>query len=201
MVLFQFSFCEQPVGMLAYALRQRVRRFVPVLGIDAFQWVAAEVSTGSTFQIARVLGDLRGGSDAADLEAPPLRFMKRLVVLACMAVADVVYEAVAQLMDALMWSVVRHSVLPRALDRASHTSAHVSTRTATRCSSSITGMGTLATAAKLSVTIEPTYMGGKGIDPQKILDAQTWGGRRRDKRSEVALKRAGILSAGYQTAK
>ena len=58
----------------------------------------------------------------------------------------------------------------------------------------------MATAAKLSVTIEPTYMGGKGIDPQKILDAQTWGGRRRDKRSEVALKRAGILPAGYQTA-
>ncbi|MEG1130283.1 MAG: hypothetical protein RSE32_17025 [Comamonas sp.] len=58
----------------------------------------------------------------------------------------------------------------------------------------------MATAAKLSVTIEPTYIGGKGVDPQKILDAQTWGGRRRDKRSEVALKRAGILSAGYQTA-
>ena len=58
----------------------------------------------------------------------------------------------------------------------------------------------MATPAKLSVTIEPTYMGGKGIDPQKILDAQTWGGRRRDKRSEVALKRAGILPAGYQTA-
>lgn len=58
----------------------------------------------------------------------------------------------------------------------------------------------MATAAKLSVTIEPTYIGGKGIDPQKILDAQTRGGRRRDKRSEVALKRAGILPAGYQTA-
>lgn len=58
----------------------------------------------------------------------------------------------------------------------------------------------MATAAKLSVTIEPTYMGGKGIDPQKILDAQTWGGRRRDKRSEAALRRAGILPNGYQTA-
>lgn len=58
----------------------------------------------------------------------------------------------------------------------------------------------MATAAKLSVTIEPTYMGGKGIDPQKILDAQTWGGRRRDKRSESALRRAGILPNGYQTA-
>lgn len=58
----------------------------------------------------------------------------------------------------------------------------------------------MATAAKLSVTIEPTYMGSKGIDPQKILDAQTWGGRRRDKRSEAALKRVGILPNGYQTA-
>lgn len=57
-----------------------------------------------------------------------------------------------------------------------------------------------ATAAKPNAVIEPTYMGGKGIDPQKILNAQAWGGRRRDKRSEAALRRVGILPNGYQTA-
>ena len=57
-----------------------------------------------------------------------------------------------------------------------------------------------ATPKRLSVTIEPAYMGGKGVDPQKILNAQAWGGRRRDKRSEVALRRARILPNGYQTA-
>lgn len=58
----------------------------------------------------------------------------------------------------------------------------------------------MATADRLSVTIEPAYMGGKGVDPQKILNAQSWGGRRSDKRSEVALRRAGILPTGLQTA-
>lgn len=50
----------------------------------------------------------------------------------------------------------------------------------------------------LSATVEPTYAGGKGMDPQKILNAQAWGGRRSDKRSEVALRRVGILPRGYQ---
>lgn len=57
-----------------------------------------------------------------------------------------------------------------------------------------------ADANTLSATIEPTYFGGKGIDPQQILRAQEAGGTRRDKRSEVALRRVGILPVGYQTA-
>jgi len=65
-----------------------------------------------------------------------------------------------------------------------------------------------ATADKLSASIAPTLdtrnrpgTGGKvGVDPQDVLQAQEHGGRRRDKRSEVALRRAGILHAGWQTA-
>lgn len=57
----------------------------------------------------------------------------------------------------------------------------------------------LATADKPMATIEPEYMGGKGVDPKKILKAQNLGGKRRDKRSEVSLRRAGILPNGYQT--
>lgn len=54
------------------------------------------------------------------------------------------------------------------------------------------------TAQKLHTTVSPTYYGGKGIDPQKILDAQSKGGRRRDKRMEVALRRIGVLPSGFQ---
>lgn len=65
-----------------------------------------------------------------------------------------------------------------------------------------------ATPGDLSVAIAPTLdsrnrpsTGGKvGVDPQDVLQAQEFGGRRRDKRSEVALRRAYILPAGFQTA-
>lgn len=61
---------------------------------------------------------------------------------------------------------------------------------------------------RLTVTVAPTkhsestwQRGGKvGVDPQHVLQAQEWGGTRRDKRSEVRLRQAGILPAGYQTA-
>ncbi len=65
-----------------------------------------------------------------------------------------------------------------------------------------------ATADKLSASVAPTLdtlnrpgTGGKaGVDPQDVLQAQEFGGQRRDKRSEAALRRAGILHAGWQTA-
>ena len=64
-----------------------------------------------------------------------------------------------------------------------------------------------ATPKNLSAKVLPTIdtrnlpgTGGKvGVDPQDVLQAQEFGGRRRDKRSEAALRRAGILPTGYQT--
>jgi hypothetical protein len=58
---------------------------------------------------------------------------------------------------------------------------------------------TWATRDKLQAVIEPKYMGGKGIDPQKVLRAEIFGGPRRLKKSEVALQRVGILPPGYIT--
>ncbi|MGP1683461.1 MAG: hypothetical protein ACTS8S_14160 [Giesbergeria sp.] len=66
----------------------------------------------------------------------------------------------------------------------------------------------MATPDKLSVSIAPTLSttnassaGGKvGVDPQDVLQAQEFGGKRRDKRSESVLRRAGILPHGMQTA-
>lgn len=65
-----------------------------------------------------------------------------------------------------------------------------------------------ATPDKLVASIAPTtdsrYLpsaGGKvGVEPQQVLWAQEFGGRRRDKKSEVVLRSAGILPAGFQTA-
>ena len=65
-----------------------------------------------------------------------------------------------------------------------------------------------ATPDNLSAQVLPTLdarnlpgRGGKiGVDQQKILQAQEFGGRRRDKKSEAVLRRAGILPTGWQTA-
>lgn len=65
-----------------------------------------------------------------------------------------------------------------------------------------------ATPEQLRVAVAPTLTtdhsvfqrGGKvGVDPQDVLQAQEYGGKRRDKRSEVVLRRAGWLPDGYQT--
>lgn len=61
---------------------------------------------------------------------------------------------------------------------------------------------------ELSVRILPTVdarnlpsRGGKvGTDPQQVLQAQEFGGRRSNKKSEAVMLRAGILPSGYQTA-
>lgn len=65
----------------------------------------------------------------------------------------------------------------------------------------------MATPDKLEAAVMPTYRseqgtadGKIGVDPQQVLQAQEYGGRRADKRSEVRLRRAGILPTGYQTA-
>lgn len=56
-----------------------------------------------------------------------------------------------------------------------------------------------ANREKLEAVIEPKYIGGKGVEPHKVLAAEIFGGPRRMKKSEVALQRAGILPKGYIT--
>lgn len=62
---------------------------------------------------------------------------------------------------------------------------------------------------RLAVAVAPTITtnygqfmrGGKvGVDPQDVLQAQEKGGQRKNKKSENALLRAGILPSGFQTA-
>lgn len=53
-----------------------------------------------------------------------------------------------------------------------------------------------ATEQRMEAKVWPRYMGGKGVDPAKVMLAQVRGGPRRSKRFEVALQRAGILPSG-----
>lgn len=57
-----------------------------------------------------------------------------------------------------------------------------------------------ATPDRLSLAVGPRNVEKAGVDPQKILQAQEFGGRRRDKRFEVALRSMNILPAGMQIA-
>jgi len=63
-----------------------------------------------------------------------------------------------------------------------------------------------ATPADVTIEVGPSYnsqlgtKGGKvGVDPQQVLQAQQFGGKRRDKRSEKLLKLHGWLRADEQT--
>jgi hypothetical protein len=57
-----------------------------------------------------------------------------------------------------------------------------------------------ATADRLSLAVGPRNVKRSGVDPQKILQAQEFGGRRADKRFEVALRQMGLLPNGMQIA-
>lgn len=60
---------------------------------------------------------------------------------------------------------------------------------------------TRATADNLTAAVGPRNPPGRqGIDPQKILQAQEFGGRRADKRMEIAFRTLGLLPNGMQVA-
>jgi hypothetical protein len=54
-----------------------------------------------------------------------------------------------------------------------------------------------ATKDKPEARIYPRNLGGKSVDPAKVLHAEVFGGARRLKRSERAFQRIGILPAGF----
>jgi hypothetical protein len=54
-----------------------------------------------------------------------------------------------------------------------------------------------ATRDNLVVTIRLAYRGGKGVDPNNVLQAEILGGPRKTKRFERALQKAGVMLPGY----
>jgi hypothetical protein len=54
-----------------------------------------------------------------------------------------------------------------------------------------------ATPQKLQAIVEPRYQGGKGVDPENVLRASIFGGQRKQKGSERAFQRVGLLQPGY----
>jgi hypothetical protein len=56
----------------------------------------------------------------------------------------------------------------------------------------------MATRDRLEASVYLRYPGGKGVDPNSVLQAEIEGGRRNDKRMERALQRLGVLNSGWQ---
>lgn len=54
-----------------------------------------------------------------------------------------------------------------------------------------------ARPGRLEAEVGFAYPGGKAVDPERVIQAQVFGGRRGDKGAERALQRAGILPRGY----
>jgi hypothetical protein len=55
-----------------------------------------------------------------------------------------------------------------------------------------------AQPGRLTATVSLAYQGGKGVDPDRVLQPNVHGGPRGFKAAERALQRAGILPNGYQ---